>query len=175
MPAEAEEVVADPVPQPALNKRKERSADPGPEMPGIPVRGILEPAGKGKLLFRKWQERAHQTRARLRANAGETRRSAAPQHPKQNRLHLVIGMVCGDDVAGVYPSLRFAEPGVACFARLGFGCIRAKVQFPQLEWEPELSGLPTHPLPHFPTSRLNTVVDVRHDQVQPESRPGLME
>src|SRR5690349_24719395 len=42
VPAEAQEVAPNTVSQPVCNKRKERHSDPGPEVLGISVGGILK-------------------------------------------------------------------------------------------------------------------------------------
>src|SRR5689334_19250161 len=141
MPAEAEEVVADPVPQPALNKRKERGADPGPEMPGIPVRGILKGAkGAGSrepfdLRLGKWKQRADQASAGLGADAGQTRRSTASQYAEQDRLDLIVRVMRRHDVPGVQPLLGVSQPRVARLAGFGFRRVGAEVKLSQLEGE----------------------------------------
>ena len=118
-----------------MQQWKQRRAEPGPQVPRILVGGIVvdgQPARirvVRELAARERQERPHQSTARSGTHARESRGRAAMQRAQQDRLHLVVLVMRGDEILRAAPILQVVQPGVSHTARFCFRCVRAEMQF----------------------------------------------
>src|SRR5439155_4159174 len=78
--------------------------------------------------------------------------------------------MCSHEIAPRALSLHLAEPRIARATRLGFCCIRPEVQLSQVEWKfVRCREVPNHQT-DYPAIRLNTMVRMRHHELEPKSR-----
>jgi hypothetical protein len=169
-------VIARARPEPLCDERQEGGAHPAAQVSRVVIRRIVVDgeAELGDVLheprLREGEQRPDQSTAPTRGDSGEPRRRAALEEAEQNRLHLVVAVVRGHEVARAVTSLHLAEPRVARAAGDRLRGIRPEAQLADLERQ----LVPLRQLSHRPGDRpavrSNAVIDVRDDQREAELR-----
>src|SRR5439155_186064 len=79
------------------------------------------------------EQRPHDAAAPARRHAGEPGRPAPLEHAQQDRLHLIVRVMRGDEVARGVAALHEGEPGVARAPRRRLGRAGAELELAELE------------------------------------------
>jgi hypothetical protein len=169
---EPRQVVGDAGPKPLDQLGQERGANPGAKVERVPVRRVVveQQAARGDVRFElsaaEREQRPHHTAAGARRHARQSGGTGASEDAEQDGLDLIVPVVRGDDVGGTAPPRHLAQPIPSGGAGGGLGHAWAEVEFAQLEGKPVALGERSDRLSDRPTVRLDSVIRVRHDQLE---------
>jgi hypothetical protein len=157
---------------PPPKEREEIRSSPRSEMAALlvgrvgPRRQADLPQVTEQIATRKPQQRPHD-RPLHRSHSRKTGRTRALENPHQDSLDLIIGVMSGKDHLSTRSSPRVFQPSVAPRARERLGCTGPEMQLPRLVWQTECGRQPAHLFRKDVALRVDAVIDMPHDQLEP--------